>query len=142
MITIIPGATIITLINIYINPGLHNTQLTKKPVILSYANLNTCRIQESMFVFTGIIIWRAIWVTTENLNSGVCTQAGRPISVPKVDTLIERHSQWTYNKIFVYPLGMLKQIKIPVCTNVNTTIISNYEMRPFSVITCYFFERG
>lgn len=49
MITIIPGATIITLINIYINHRLNNAHLTKKPVILSHAKNNICRIREGMF---------------------------------------------------------------------------------------------
>lgn len=90
MIIIIPGVTIITLINIYINHGLHNAQLTKKAVILSYANNNTCRIKKSMFVFLGIV-WRAIWVPTEHVDSGVCIQGDRPISISKVGILIECH---------------------------------------------------
>lgn len=54
-ITIIPGATIITLINIYINHGLHNAQLTKKPVILSHANNNTCRIKKVCLCFYEVL---------------------------------------------------------------------------------------
>lgn len=90
MIIIIPGVTIITLINIYINHGLHNAQLTKKAVILSYANNNTCRIKKSMFVFLEIV-WRAIWVPTEHVGSGVCIQGDRPLSISKVGILIECH---------------------------------------------------
>lgn len=56
MITIIPRATIITLINIYINHRLYNAHLTKKPVILSHAKNNTCRIKEGMFPVLGIAV--------------------------------------------------------------------------------------
>lgn len=93
MITIIPGVTHITLINIYINHGLHNAQLTKKAVILSYANNNTCRIKKCVFVFLGVVVWRATWVTTEPLDFGACIQADRPMSLSKVGILIECHIQ-------------------------------------------------